>query len=84
MSRGRAALQKRITALLRKIEKCTPGVLQAWEDTFIHWESLTKQLTSHPRTKLEDGQIAETFHRSVAKRRASHQSSEHELEVCSV
>ncbi|KAF2359602.1 Ras GTPase-activating protein [Trinorchestia longiramus] len=80
---GRAALQKRITALLRKIEKCTPGCLQAWEDTFISWESLTRQLMSYPKAKLEDGQIAETFHRpgAMGKRRASHQSSEHELEV---
>lgn len=37
-------------------------------------------LTSYPKAKLEDGQM-EPFHRSVGKRRASHQNSEHELEV---
>jgi hypothetical protein len=37
-------------------------------------------LTSYPKAKLEDGQV-ESFHRSVGKRRASHQNSEHELEV---
>jgi hypothetical protein len=39
-------------------------------------------LTSYPKAKLEDGQV-ESFHRSVGKRRASHQNSEHELEVSS-
>lgn len=38
-------------------------------------------LASYPKAKLEEGQIADSFHRSVGKRRASHQSSEHELEV---
>jgi hypothetical protein len=37
-------------------------------------------LTSYPKAKLEDGQV-ESFHGSVGKRRASHQNSEHELEV---
>ncbi|XP_042235752.1 neurofibromin-like isoform X1 [Homarus americanus] len=78
---GRAALQKRIMALLRKIEKWTPGCLHAWEDTFINWENSTKMLVSYPKAKLEEGQISEGFPRSVCRRRASHQSSEHEMEI---
>ncbi|XP_063853822.1 neurofibromin-like isoform X3 [Scylla paramamosain] len=77
---GRAALQKRIMALLRKIERWTPGCLQAWEDTFINWESSTKMLVSYPKAKLEEGQISDSFHRTVCKRRPSHQSTEHEME----
>ncbi|XP_023719668.1 neurofibromin isoform X2 [Cryptotermes secundus] len=76
---GRAALQKRIMALLRKIEHCVNGVQPAWEETFRNWEVSTKTLTSYPKAKLEDGQV-ESFHRSAGKRRASHQNSEHELE----
>ncbi|XP_021921694.1 neurofibromin isoform X3 [Zootermopsis nevadensis] len=76
---GRAALQKRIMALLRKIEHCVNGIQPAWEETFRNWEASTKMLTSYPKTKIEDGQV-ESFHRSVGKRRASHQNSEHELE----
>ncbi|XP_069989899.1 neurofibromin isoform X4 [Penaeus vannamei] len=78
---GRAALQKRIMGLLRKIEKWTPGCLQAWEDTFINWENSTKMLVSYPKAKLEEGQISDSFHRTVYRRRASHQSTEHELEI---
>lgn len=123
MISGRAALQKRIMALLRKLEHCVNGVQpvsafiyifmyfcyqwllmlvnicyyfnirvmgvclicfvdyeQAWEETFRNWDVLTKILTSYPKTKLEDGSL-EPFHRTVGKRRASHQNSEHELEV---
>ncbi|XP_073994395.1 neurofibromin 1 isoform X2 [Rhodnius prolixus] len=76
---GRAALQKRIMALLRKIEHCVNGVQPAWEETFRNWEMLTKILTMYPKTKLEDGQT-EPFHRTAGKRRASHQNSDHELE----
>ena len=36
---------------------------------------------SYPKTKLEEAQICEGFHRTIGKRRASHQSTEHELEV---
>ncbi|XP_050702406.1 neurofibromin-like, partial [Eriocheir sinensis] len=78
---SRAALQKRIMALLRKIERWTPGCLQAWEDTFINWESSTKMLVSYPKAKLEEGQISDSFHRTVCKRRPSHQSTEHEMEI---
>ncbi|XP_054264930.1 neurofibromin isoform X3 [Macrosteles quadrilineatus] len=79
LTTGRAALQKRIMALLRKIDHSGNGVQPAWEETFRNWESSTKLLTSYPKAKLEDGQV-EPFHRSVGKRRASHQNSEHELE----
>lgn len=67
-------------ALLRKIEHCVNGVQPAWEETFMNWNLMCKNLSSYPKAKLEDGQI-ETFHRNVGKRRASHQNSEHELEV---
>ena len=36
-------------------------------------------LQAYPKGKAEEGQ-AEMFHRSIGKRRASHQSSEHDLE----
>ncbi|KZS14138.1 Neurofibromin [Daphnia magna] len=80
LTTGRAALQKRIMTLLRKIEHCTPGCLQAWEDTFKNWDIATKQLQSYPKARVEEGQTNESFHRSAGKRRASHQSTEHELE----
>lgn len=77
---GRAALQKRIMVMLRKIEHCVNGVQPAWEETFMNWNSTCKNLASHTKAKVEDGQM-EPFHRSMGKRRASHQNSEHELEV---
>ncbi|XP_022666414.1 neurofibromin-like isoform X2 [Varroa destructor] len=80
LTTGRAALQKRIMGLLRKIEHCTQGCSQAWEDTFINWNYLTNFLVQYPKTKLDDGQICDTLHRTVGKRRASHQSTDHELE----
>ena len=84
LTTGRAALQKRIMALLRKIDHCTQGCSQAWEDTFMNWEATTKMLVSYPsKGKLEpfgEGQACDSLHRSVSKRRASHQSTEHELE----
>lgn len=79
LTTGRAALQKRINSLLRKIENCTNGCLQAWEDTFMNWDATTKFLVSFPKTKLDSEQL-DAFHRNVSKRRASHQSTEHELE----
>lgn len=66
--------------LLRKIEHCVNGVQPAWDETFRNWDQNSKILTSYPKTKMEDGQL-EPFHRSMGKRRASHQNSEHELEV---
>lgn len=78
-NQGRVLLQKKIMSLLRKIEHCTFGVQPAWEETFRNWEAISKILQSYPKGKLEDGQ-AEMFHRTIGKRRASHQSSEHDLE----
>lgn len=81
LTTGRAALQKRIMGFLRRIEYCTQGCSQAWEDTHMNWEATSKQLVSYPKAKLEvvDGQI-DGFHRTMTKRRASHQSTDHELE----
>lgn len=45
------------------------------------WEQVTKMLVSYPKAKMEEGQIGEGFHRTVGKRRASHQNTDHELEV---
>uniref|UniRef100_A0A8C7UHW2 Neurofibromin n=1 Tax=Oncorhynchus mykiss TaxID=8022 RepID=A0A8C7UHW2_ONCMY len=53
MSTGRSALQKRVMALLRRIEHPT-----AWEDTHAKWEQATKLILTHPKTKLEDGQAS--------------------------
>lgn len=78
-NQGRHLLQKKIMSLLRKIEHCTFGVQPAWEETFRNWEATSKILQSFPKGKPEDGQ-AEMFHRTIGKRRASHQSSEHDLE----
>lgn len=78
-TQGRIALQKTIMGLLRKIEHCVNGISPAWEETYRNWEQLCKLLQTYPKGKLEDGQT-EVFHRSVSKRRASHQSSEHDLE----
>lgn len=80
LNTGRAVLQKRIMALLRKIETGNQGVGQAWDDTFINWESTTKHLSQFPKQKSDDVQSSDTFHRMGGKRRASHHSTEHELE----
>ena len=53
----------------------------AWEDTLKYWDIATKELQSYPKARVEEGQTNESFHRSAGKRRASHQSTEHELEV---
>ena len=64
---GRAVLQKKIMSLLRKIETCNQGVLQAWDDTFLHWQSATKHLTTFPKQKGDSdgpdrhGQASDTF-----------------------
>ncbi|XP_035778216.1 neurofibromin-like isoform X3 [Anopheles albimanus] len=76
---GRATLQRNIMSLLRKIEHCVNGVQPAWEETFRNWKFTSKLLLDYPKGKPEEGQ-AEVFHRSMGKRRASHQSSEHDLE----
>ncbi|XP_076842770.1 neurofibromin isoform X2 [Brachyhypopomus gauderio] len=56
MATGRSALQKRVMALLRRIEHPTPGNTEAWEDTHAKWEHATKLILTHPKTKLEDCQ----------------------------
>ncbi|XP_050067831.1 neurofibromin isoform X3 [Anopheles maculipalpis] len=76
---GRVTLQRNIMSLVRKIEHCVNGVQPAWEETFRNWEVTSKLLQNYPKGKPEEGQ-AEVFHRSMGKRRASHQSSEHDLE----
>ena len=46
----------------------------------MNWESSTKHLSQYPKTKDDStGAQAEAFHR-IGKRRASHHSTEHELE----
>ncbi|XP_049883616.1 neurofibromin isoform X3 [Pectinophora gossypiella] len=78
-----AALQKRIMALLRKIEHCVNGVQPVWEETFRCWDSLCKLLQKFPKgqgDKMDDQM--EALHRAVAKRRVSHHtSSEHDFEM---
>lgn len=44
-----------------------------------NWEITCKLLQSYPKGKTEDG-ATEVVHRSMGKRRTSHQSSEHDLE----
>ncbi|KAF4082358.1 hypothetical protein AMELA_G00150410 [Ameiurus melas] len=56
MATGRSALQKRVMALLRRIEHPTAGNTEAWEDTHAKWEHATKLILNHPKTKLEDCQ----------------------------
>ncbi|CAN7985404.1 unnamed protein product [Ixodes hexagonus] len=46
----------------------------------MNWDVVTKLLVSYPKSKLEEGQICESLHRTIGKRRASHQSTDHELE----
>ncbi|XP_062393338.1 neurofibromin isoform X4 [Sardina pilchardus] len=55
MATGRSALQKRVMALLRRIDHPTAGNIEAWEDTYRKWEHATKLLLNHPKSKLEDG-----------------------------
>ncbi|ESO97611.1 hypothetical protein LOTGIDRAFT_104331 [Lottia gigantea] len=76
---GRAALQKRIMALLRKIEVSTSGNSQAWEDTYRNWENVTRHIESSPK-KFEEGgrEIADLMR---LKRKTTHHSyTELELE----
>lgn len=76
---GRVALQKVIMGLLRKIEHCMNGVLPAWEETFRTWEVTSKLLQTYPKGKPDESQ-AEIFYRSMGKRRASHQNTDHDLD----
>lgn len=87
---GRAALQKRIMAILRKIDHCTQGIFQAWEDTMASWNASIKEILSYPkkhgkestddsdRTRPQEGG---TLHRTVSKRRtSSYYTTDHEVE----
>ncbi|CAD5126032.1 DgyrCDS14209 [Dimorphilus gyrociliatus] len=90
LTTGRAVLQKRIMALLRKVDIQTLGNKHAWEDTFNTWEYATKLLTNYPKSitmptssKTEDpaASVSETLHRPGGKRRGGQQSTtDHELE----
>ena len=80
LNTGRAVLQKRIMALLRKIETANHGVWQAWDDTYINWDNSTKHFTSFPKQKSDDVQPSDTTFHRMGKRRASHHSTEHEQE----
>ena len=53
---------------------------QAWEETFRTWEISTRTLSTFSKSKTDDIQL-ETCHRSLAKRRASQQNSDHDVEV---
>ncbi|KAK3754965.1 hypothetical protein QZH41_017349 [Actinostola sp. cb2023] len=44
---GRAALQKKIMALLRQLDRQTPGNVQAWENTYIRWQKMTYGLSNY-------------------------------------
>ncbi len=67
---GRAAMQKKIMALLRKIDTCTQGVRQSWDETYRTWDSTTMALLHFPKLKSDDLAQSE-FHR-MGKRRPSH------------
>uniref|UniRef100_A0A3Q4GMY6 Neurofibromin 1a n=1 Tax=Neolamprologus brichardi TaxID=32507 RepID=A0A3Q4GMY6_NEOBR len=56
MGTGRSTLQKRVMALLRRIEHPTPGNIEAWEDTYAKWDQATKQILNFPKNKADDGQ----------------------------
>ncbi|XP_055369731.1 neurofibromin isoform X2 [Betta splendens] len=56
MGTGRSTLQKRVMALLRRIEHPTPGNIEAWEDTYTKWDQVTKQILNFPKSKADDGQ----------------------------
>ncbi|XP_061682384.1 neurofibromin isoform X4 [Syngnathoides biaculeatus] len=57
MGTGRSTLQKRVMALLRRIEHPTPGNIEAWEDTYTKWDQATKQILNFPKNKADDGQV---------------------------
>lgn len=77
---GRAALQKRIMALLRRIDKCTPGCLGAWIDTWLYWLQVTKFLMNAKSSKnIENDNQNSEFVRNIAKRRQS-QTVDHDTD----
>ncbi|KAM6970361.1 neurofibromin-like [Aplochiton taeniatus] len=55
MPTGRSSLQKRVMALLRRMEQPTPGNTEAWTDTYAKWEQATKQILNVHKNKMEDG-----------------------------
>ena len=67
----------RYDKLTKKKIKTLSNLIIHWP--FRNWEASSKILQTYPKCKTEDGQ-AEIFHRGMGKRRASHQSSEHDLE----
>ncbi|KAJ8312996.1 hypothetical protein KUTeg_010369 [Tegillarca granosa] len=83
---GRAALQKRIMALLRKTDQYTSGNSQAWDDTFRNWEVITQYLETYPKdpkVKAEDSTQAGSLSDSIrlSKRKPPHHANTvHELE----
>ncbi|XP_076453075.1 neurofibromin-like isoform X4 [Babylonia areolata] len=82
LTTGRAALQKRIMALLRKIDQSTPGNSQAWEDTYRNWDAVTRYLELYPKVKYEEqgrGEIVEMI--KLKRKTPQHANTEHELEV---
>ncbi|XP_010789415.1 neurofibromin-like [Notothenia coriiceps] len=58
MGTGRSTLQKRVMALLRRVEHPTPGNIEAWEDTYAKWDQVTKQILNSPKNKADDGQVS--------------------------
>uniref|UniRef100_A0A671VMS0 Neurofibromin 1 n=1 Tax=Sparus aurata TaxID=8175 RepID=A0A671VMS0_SPAAU len=58
MGTGRSTLQKRVMALLRRVEHPTPGNIEAWEDTYSKWDQATKQILNFPKNKADDGQVS--------------------------
>jgi hypothetical protein len=57
---GRNAIQKKILSLLRKIEHPTQGNKQAWYDTFICQQNVTKLLQNYPKSSTSSiGNIAQ-------------------------
>ncbi|XP_021368387.1 neurofibromin-like isoform X2 [Mizuhopecten yessoensis] len=84
LTTGKVALQKRIMALLRKIDQHTSGNSQAWDDTFRNWEVVTQYLETYPKdpkVKVEEGSTAGLGDTIKMKRKPPHHANtEHELE----
>ncbi|CAH2101890.1 unnamed protein product [Euphydryas editha] len=80
LTTGSAALQKRIMALLRKIEHCVNGVQPVWEETFRCWDSVCKLLQKYPKGVSAD-EPPEPPHRAAAKRRVVAHSADHDCEM---
>jgi hypothetical protein len=61
---GRNAVQKKILSLLRKIEHPTQGNKQAWYDTFVCQQTLTKLLQNYPKSNssLVGGSVPQSMY----------------------